>query len=427
MAGCLARSMIVVKDSGLIEAMPGLTTFETGPLDHELHWLESHHRTAQASPVPTIIAERPEYLIRYANAAFVDLVDGSPEEMVGESLHSLLGEAVLEPLLERVERQRSTLVEPNLSIAIAGGRTFRGLAIASPIEAGGSDARGLQLQLVDTSRYGPTSQDDVARDLRAANERLILAGLRERDLAEEARSTADALRESESVRERYLSLISHDLRGPLSAAKLTAESLARGQPAADPARLAARIVRNLDLMERMVHDLLDAHRIRGGEPLLIELGRCDLVTIAREVIEMLVAQHGERFVLRAPESVVGVCSARELHRAIWNLATNAVQHGSPNGAVTIALARVGDMVEVSVHNGGKPIAKEELPRVFDPFASGKRKESGAPRGWGLGLTLVRGCAQAHGGRVDVRSDASSGTTFTLSLPLSAQAEKPAQT
>jgi signal transduction histidine kinase len=407
--------------------MPGLTTSETGLSGHELDWLGSHYRTAEASPVPTIIAERPGYVIRYANAAFVELFDTSPAEMVGGGLHSLLGEEVLEPLLERVERHRSTLVEPNLSIAVPRGRTFRGLAIASPIEADGSDARALQLQLVDPSRYGASSPDEVARDLRAANERLILASLRERDLAEEARRTADALRGSESVRERYLSLISHDMRGPLSAAKLTAESLALGRPAADTARLAARIVRNLELMERMVHDMLDAHRIRAGEPLLIELGGCDLVSIAREAIEMLVAQHGERFVLRAPESLVGLCSARELHRAIWNLAANAVQHGSPNGTVTIALARVGDMVEVSVHNEGHPIAEKDLPRVFDPFASGKPSQSGASRGWGLGLTLVRGCAQAHGGRVDVRSDANSGTTFTLSFPLSAQAEKPAET
>jgi signal transduction histidine kinase len=412
--------------------MPGFTTsalntFTTASPDRGLDWLSPHRRVADGSPIPTAVGERPGYLLRYANPAFVELFDCSPTAMTGESLHRLLGEAVIDPLLERVEYQQATVIEANVSIAAARGRTFRGLAVASPIRDGASQARGLQVQLIDTSRYGAANQDDVARDLRAANERLLMAGLRERDLADEANRAAAALRESESLREQYLTLISHDLRGPLTAAKLTAQLLAADVQGTDTPRRAARIVRNLELMERMVHDLLDAHRIRAGEPLLIKPDICDLVSVAREVIEILVAQHGDRFLLRAPESLIGLWSARELHRAIWNLATNAVQHGSATDPITVALARLADGAELTVHNQGAPIPEDELPRLFDPFASGKRRESGRGGGWGLGLTLVRGCAQAHGGRVEVRSDARGGTTFRLTLPLSASSEDPPRT
>ena len=105
--------------------------------------------------------------------------------------------------------------------------------------------------------------------------------------------------------------------------------------------------------------------------------------------------------------------------ALWNLASNAINYGSATAPVLIRVERVGEQgAAVSVHNEGPPIAPEQLERLFTPYARGGRADG--PRGWGLGLTLVRGCARAHGGRVSVHSDAASGTTFRLELPLDAR-------
>jgi signal transduction histidine kinase len=84
----------------------------------------------------------------------------------------------------------------------------------------------------------------------------------------------------------------------------------------------------------------------------------------------------------------------------------------------LGVRRTGTGVALRVHNEGAPIPAEQQARLFAPFAQIESAVVGrSTRGWGLGLTLVRGCAEAHGGTVRVESDAESGTTFTIELPL----------
>ncbi len=77
-------------------------------------------------------------------------------------------------------------------------------------------------------------------------------------------------------------------------------------------------------------------------------------------------------------------------------------------------------VRISVHNDGAPIPAEELAVLFDPFKRASAALAGGAKGWGLGLTLVKGLADAPGGGVEVRSESSLGTTFTVTLPLDAR-------
>ena len=125
--------------------------------------------------------------------------------------------------------------------------------------------------------------------------------------------------------------------------------------------------------------------------------------------------YGERFVVECAE-VRGIWSADELHRALWNLVSNAVKYGAPKQPITISVAVCGDGARASVHNLGEPLSAEELPSLFDPFYRSTTARAGANIGWGLGLTLVRGCAEAHGGHARVSSD-QTGTTFSIELPL----------
>jgi PAS domain S-box-containing protein len=224
----------------------------------------------------------------------------------------------------------------------------------------------------------------------------------------------------EQVREQYVSLISHDLRGPLSAAKIAAQLMARDIKDPDRRRaLAARLATNLNRMEGMLRDLLDAQRVRAGHRLPLTLAQVDLVAVARDAIEDLGTLHGDRFLLGGQPTLPGIWSGEELRRAIWNLASNAIKYGSSSDPVVITIDKVGDRASLSVHNGGAPIPAEELASLFAPFTRSRAAEAGGLKGWGLGLTLVRGCADAHGGTLSVRSDLS-GTIFTIELPLDAR-------
>lgn len=240
-------------------------------------------------------------------------------------------------------------------------------------------------------------------------------------LFEQLQDKIVALDVEKAMRERFVSTLAHDLRGPLSAVRLSAELLAMDRPGRDQCReLSVKIQRSVDRIDRMIGDLLDADRLRAGEPLALQLEPCDLVDVAEHVASDARAAHGDRFIVEHDEAVRGVWSPEELHRALWNLVTNAVKYGSPNEPITIAVKRDGDVARVSVHNEGSPIPPAEQSAIFDAHARVSAAKSGGRRGWGLGLTLVRGAAEAHGGHVSLTSDAESGTTFTIELPLDAR-------
>lgn len=233
----------------------------------------------------------------------------------------------------------------------------------------------------------------------------------------------DTLRIERGLRSQFFAVLTHDLRGPLSAAR-TAAALLDMQPDAEASEIHRRlgvVLRNLDRMDRMVTDLLDVERIyAAGRRLPLVLEEHELGAIAREVVDELLAEHPGRIVLCAEEETRGLWDAAALRRAIWNLVSNALKYGAKDAPVTVAVAKRPDGAKVSVHNEGVPIPADAQATLFEPFtrAAGPRE-----RGWGLGLTLVRGAAEAHGGSVHVDSAPAHGTTFTLRLPADA---RPAQ-
>ena len=222
-----------------------------------------------------------------------------------------------------------------------------------------------------------------------------------RDRATEAAADGD-------LRDRFESILVHDLSVPLAVARTRAEDLD-----------ARDIVAELERAEDMVAGLVDAHRVRAGQRLPMVVEHLDLSALVREAAADLAVLHGDRFALAIDAEVTGMWSRDQLRRAIWNLASNAIRYGDEGGPVTLSVRRDRHGVEVSVHNQGAAIPDDEQTALFRPFAI-PRSGRGHPPGWGIGLTLVWGCAEAHGGRVEVTSITGQGTTFTMLLPYDAR-------
>jgi signal transduction histidine kinase len=262
--------------------------------------------------------------------------------------------------------------------------------------------------------------DDELRFLQIIADRLA-AAIDNSRLYARLRHQLEQLRLEREIRERFVSTLAHDLRSPLTAARMSAHLVLRyPDQAAGRERQLGRLIQSLTRAEQMIENLLDANRIRAGERLPLEITECDLVATAREVCEELSMVLGNRFAVRGPERLAGHWSCNGLRRVLENLLTNGAKYGAPATPVITTIEARGTEAWITVHNEGPPIPPAELDRLFDPFhRAGGARVQGKP-GWGLGLTLVKGLTEAHGGRISVESSAEAGTTFRVQLPRDAR-------
>jgi two-component system sensor histidine kinase/response regulator len=214
--------------------------------------------------------------------------------------------------------------------------------------------------------------------------------------------------------EMLMAVLGHDLRTPLSAVIASAEYLSRFVPDENVANIGARIKSSGMRMVRMVDQLLNLARLRGGR-VTLQPRAVELMTLAKNIVEEYEARVGKGriFIFRDGDTLLQG-DGDLLSQIFSNLIGNALTHGREESAIQVRLNGEGaDEVVVSVQNAGE-IPGDVLPSIFAPYRSGRpQQESG---GLGLGLYITREIAQMHGGRVDVRSDSVNGTTFEVALP-----------
>lgn len=219
-----------------------------------------------------------------------------------------------------------------------------------------------------------------------------------------------------SVREKFTITLTHDLRTPLNVIKACAQIIIK-KPASleQHLMLSARIVDNVDRMDRMIEDVLDVSRVRSGEELSFQFEPCELQSLVQDVIDNLSTVHGARFELDSTE-IHGFWSGEAIKRAVENLCTNAVKYGDILSTVKIQLSETHKRVLISVHNTGSYIPVEDQETLFQTYMRTNIARNSNKKGWGIGLALVRGVAEAHGGSVGVDSSPERGTTFTIDMP-----------
>jgi signal transduction histidine kinase len=218
-------------------------------------------------------------------------------------------------------------------------------------------------------------------------------------------------------REQFVATLSHDLKNPLSAAKIIVDLILRFPNHLEGReKLLNKVTANILRADKMIQDLLDATQIRSGQKYNLNYEDGDLAEVLHSKGNELSTQHGDRFHIQIDGDFHGTWAIEGLRRAIENLADNAIKYGANNTLITVALSRTTDVVTLSVHNEGEPISSEEQKSLFEPFKRTKEAEKKGKKGWGLGLTIVRGVAETLGGRVEVRSAPEIGTTFSLVFP-----------
>ncbi|QKT03351.1 PAS domain-containing protein [Ectothiorhodospiraceae bacterium 2226] len=238
------------------------------------------------------------------------------------------------------------------------------------------------------------------------------------------RESIELLKRERELREMFVSTLSHDLRTPLMAARMSAELLARRAPTHSTVpMLQGRIIENIDRLDGMLQTLLDANLVRAGERLPLQVQPCALRRIVREVIDDLTTVHGDRYRLETTDELEGFWDPHLLRRIIENLLNNAVKYGDPVAPVVVTAEGGYEEVRLHVHNEGEPIDPEIQAVLFEPFRR-EPARSHEKRGWGIGLTLVRGATESHGGYVTVDSAPGRGTTFTVTLPRDARDLQP---
>ncbi len=235
-----------------------------------------------------------------------------------------------------------------------------------------------------------------------------------RPRAEEARAE---LREQNRLKDELISVVSHDLRTPLTSIMGYLELVA---DEADPetARTFLDVVqRNTARLHRLVEDLLFVSRVQAGREAL-ELEPVRVGDVVRDTVAASLPAAGAAGVdltcIVETEDVI-LADAHRLAEVLENLLSNALKFTPPGGRVRVHAGRERGALVIGVEDTGVGIAEEDRQHLFDRFfrASGT---DGIP-GAGLGLSIVKAIVDAHGGAVDVRSAVGAGTRFEVRLPL----------
>lgn len=182
-------------------------------------------------------------------------------------------------------------------------------------------------------------------------------------------------------------------------------------------KMATQIAVSVREMETMIRDLLDFTGTRLGAKMAVNPAMMDLAELCGEVIEEIRMVHPSRvFTLKMEDEVKGSWDRARLRQLLSNLLGNAVQHGAADSEIGLTVSNGKDDAFVSVRNHGTPIPKDAQSIIFDPLRRNSDSNLARPPGSiGLGLYIAREVALAHGGAIQVQSDAAE-TVFLVRLP-----------
>jgi signal transduction histidine kinase len=329
-----------------------------------------------------------------------------------------------------------TVVDPGFPRAAVANECGIVSAFAFPVRVGSEVVAVLEffsqqqvdkdaevLELMD--RIG-TQLGRVFERMRAEDERKRYFKDRERLLTQE-RQQVERLRELDRLKDDFVASVSHELRTPLTSIRGYLELLHDGEggPLTGNQREFLTVIdRNADRLLRLVGDLLDVAQIDGGQ-IVLERERVALAAIAEDAVEgarAVACTRGIDLISEASAAPFVHADPSRLAQVVDNLVSNALKFTPTGGTVRVRVAAEADRAVLTVSDTGMGIPKDEQARLFERFFRANAAGERAIPGTGLGLWITKTIVDAHEGAIAVTSEAGSGTTFVVELPLAQNEE-----
>jgi two-component system CheB/CheR fusion protein len=356
----------------------------------------------QSTQIATIFLDRQSRVARFTPAATA--VFRLVESDVGRPLSDFAARFDAQDVPLEVTRVLETLAPVERTIGLVGEkRSF--LMRMNPYRTPSNVIAGVVVSFIDVTRLKET-------------EEALRRAVQERQRAE------DALREADRRKDEFLAVLSHELRNPLAPIRSSLDVVEHAPADAGAAARAHEIIaRQVGHLARLVDDLLDVTRISSGK-LQVERRSMDLRELAQRTAEDhrgLFTQREVAFEVALPDVPLWVDGdATRLAQAIGNLLQNSAKFTSSGDSVRLFLDGVEGFAVLRVRDTGVGIDPAMIPRLFQPFSQADTTLHRRLGGLGLGLALVKGLIEAHGGSIDVSSGGKgAGTEVVVRLPLAA--------
>ncbi|OAI57866.1 hypothetical protein AYO47_07360 [Planctomyces sp. SCGC AG-212-M04] len=333
------------------------------------------------------------------------------EEGVAESICRLqFGEAICGKVAMSKEACLATSIqastEPTFGLVKSlGFQTY----ICNPLVAGGELLGTLSFASRSRERFDEDELDFVAtisKYVTAAYERLSLI---------------DRLKEADRRKDQFLATLAHELRNPLAPLQNGLQLLDMiGSQDREAIEVRSMMARQLTQMVRLIDDLLDISRITRGK-VSLRKERVEIQTAihqALETVSPIIKAGGHQLVREiSPEPIYVLADLTRLSQVIANLLNNACKYTNPGGRISISLAHEGEDAVVRIRDTGVGIPQAMLPRIFDMFTQVDHSLEKSQGGLGIGLSLVKGLVELHGGTVEANSlGANTGSEFVIRIP-----------
>ncbi|MCZ7646977.1 MAG: ATP-binding protein [Planctomycetota bacterium] len=282
----------------------------------------------------------------------------------------------------------------------------------------GSEQEDLAVQVVkrgaqDCLLKGQVEGSVLRRALRYAMER--------KELTEQLVRQNEKLRELDRLKSEFISVVSHEMRTPITAMQVALTMLEEGpRDVQDPENKEsmAMLRRNTDRLMKMTTDVLDVSRVESGG-LQLQVQDVDILTLFRGVIDLthpLARSKNDKLLISSEHQTLFVqCDPERITQALLNLVNNAITHNSGGIEITLGARVDRDGICVWVHDTGHGIPEEEQDRVFQPFYQVRSRKADVMCGSGLGLSITRGVIEAHGKELWLVSKPGKGCTFFFNL------------
>ncbi len=228
-------------------------------------------------------------------------------------------------------------------------------------------------------------------------------------------------RAAERMKQRFISIASHDLRTPLSSISAILTILTSGGKGQLPERAGQVLTKadaSLERLMDLIRDLLDLEKLEAGK-VVMSMGvvsAMDVCSYSCDAIEFLAKSLDVKIV--RPFNDAALCAdERSLMRVLINLLSNAIKFSPRGSTVTLALNDLGEMTEISVLDQGTGIAAEDQEMIFEKFSQTKSSQASTTvKGTGLGLAISKLIAEAHGGSIGVETELGKGSRFFIRIP-----------